>query len=65
MEVTRTKVDDLRVRQLKAQQMLRGDLTDEDLEEFAQERLLFTRFETAQNWARKNCLFPLDRKSVV
>ena len=59
MEVTRTRTDDLRVRQLKAQQMLRGDLTDEDLEEFVQERLVFTRFETAQNWARKNCLFPL------
>ena len=59
MEVTRTRTDDLRVRQLKAQQMLKGDLTDDDLEEFVQERLLFTKFETAQNWARKNCLFPL------
>ena len=59
MEVTRTRVDDLRVRQLKAQQMLRGDLSDKDLEDFVEERLLFTRFETAQNWARKNCLFPL------
>src|ERR687895_509075 len=59
MEVTRTKVDDLRVRQLKAQQMLRGELAGRDLEEFVEERLLFTKFETAQNWARKNCLFPL------
>src|SRR5688572_30065028 len=59
MEVTRTRVDDLRVRQLKAQQMLRGELAGRDLEEFVEERLLFTRFETAQNWARKNCLFPL------
>ena len=36
MEVTRTKVDggdpsDLRVRQLKAQQMLRGELAGRDL----------------------------------
>ncbi len=59
MEVTRTKVDDLRVRQLKAQQMLRGDLSGEDLEEYVQERLLFTKLEEAQNWARKNSLFPL------
>jgi NADH-quinone oxidoreductase subunit B len=59
VEVTRTKVDDLRVRQLKAQQMLRGDLTGEDLEEYVQERLLFTKLEEAQNWARKNSLFPL------
>ncbi len=62
MEVTRTRVDggsDLRVRQLRAQQMLRGQLPEEDLEEFVQERLLFSTFETAQNWARKNCLFPL------
>ena len=59
MEVTRTRVDDLRVRQLKAQQMLRGELAGKDLEDFVEERLLFTRFETAQNWARKNCLFPL------
>ena len=59
MEVTRARADDLRVRQLKAQQMLRGELGDEALEEHVQERLIFTTLETAQNWARKNCLFPL------
>ena len=59
MEVTRTRVDDLRVRQLKAQQMLRGELDDKDLEEFVEERLLFSKFEHAQNWARKNAIFPL------
>jgi NADH-quinone oxidoreductase subunit B len=66
VEVTRARLPskggspgDLRVRQLKAQQMLRGELTDEQLEEFVQERLVFTRFETAQNWARKNAIFPL------
>ena len=37
MEVTRTKVDDLRVRQLRAQQMLRGDLEGEDLEREVQQ----------------------------
>jgi NADH-quinone oxidoreductase subunit B len=59
MEVTRTKVDDLRVRQLRAQQMLRGELEGEDLEREVQQRLLFTKLEDAQNWARKNALFPL------
>ena len=61
MEVTRTKVegDDLRVRQLKAQQLLRGELEDADLEHEVEQRLLFTKFEEAQNWARKNALFPL------
>ena len=43
----------------KAQQMLRGELAGKDLEEFVEERLLFTQFETAQNWARKNAIFPL------
>ncbi len=46
MEVTRTRVDDLRVRQLQAQQMLRGELEDKDLEEFVKQRLLFSKFET-------------------
>ena len=61
MEVTRTKIDgdSLRVRQLKAQQLLRGELEAEDLEREVEQRLLFTKFETAQNWARKNALFPL------
>jgi len=59
LEVTRTKLDDLRVRQQRAQQMLRGDLDGEELEEYVQERLLFTKLETAQNWARKNACWPL------
>ena len=62
MEVTRTKVDnpgDLRVRQLRAQQLLRGELEGKDLEEYVQERLLLTKVEDAQNWARKNAIWPL------
>jgi NADH-quinone oxidoreductase subunit B len=74
MEVTRTKVasreqparpdasgapSDLRVRQLRAQQMLRGELPESDLESYVEERLLLTKLEDAQNWARKNALFPL------
>ncbi len=60
MEVTRTKLDgDFRARQLRAKQMLRGELDDKDLEEHVEKSLLLTKFEDAQNWARKNALFPL------
>jgi NADH-quinone oxidoreductase subunit B len=60
VEVKRQKLDgDFRVRQLRAQQMLRGDLDDKDLQEHVEKSLLLTRFEDAQNWARKNSLFPL------
>jgi NADH-quinone oxidoreductase subunit B len=62
VEVTRQKLgpaSDLRVRQLRAKQMLRGELEDEDLEGHVQETAIFTTLERAQNWARKNALFPL------
>jgi NADH-quinone oxidoreductase subunit B len=59
LEVRRTRVPDLRVRQLRARQLLRGELEGEDLERELEQRLLFTTLEQAQNWARKNSLFPL------
>jgi NADH-quinone oxidoreductase subunit B len=60
MEVTRTKLDgDFRSRQLRAQQMLRGDLEDRDLEQYVEERVALTTLEKAQNWARKNAMWPL------
>jgi len=60
MDVTRSKpTDDFRVRQLRAQQMLRGHLEDDDLQEYVEQRLLLTKFEDAQNWARRNALWPL------
>jgi NADH-quinone oxidoreductase subunit B len=54
LEVTR-----LRVNQLRAQQMLRGELEGRDLEEYVEQRLILTRFEEAQAWARKNAIWPL------
>jgi NADH-quinone oxidoreductase subunit B len=48
-----------RAKQLQAQQMLRGELEGSDLDKYVEDRLLLTNFETAQNWARKNALFPL------
>ncbi|HEX2015653.1 MAG TPA: NADH-quinone oxidoreductase subunit B family protein [Solirubrobacteraceae bacterium] len=65
MEVTRQRLDapgaggqDLRVRQLRARELLRGDLSDEDLERYVQERVLTTTLDKAVAWARSNALFP-------
>jgi NADH-quinone oxidoreductase subunit B len=60
MEVTRQKLDgDFRIRQLRAQQLLRGDLDGPELEEHVEKSLLLTQFESAQNWARANAMWPL------
>ncbi len=53
------KGDELRVRQLRARQMLRGELEDSDLNEFVESRLGLTTLEKAQNWARANAPWPL------
>jgi NADH-quinone oxidoreductase subunit B len=58
VEVTRQKVEDLRVRQLTAKRMLQGDIEDADLEQYVEERVLFTTLEKAQNWARANAVWP-------
>ncbi len=62
MEVTRQRVerpDDFRSRQLRAQQMLKGELEGQDLDEYVEQRLLLTTLERAQNWARANAPWPL------
>jgi len=64
MEVIRQRVDgvngdDLRVRQLRAKQMLRGELEGEDLQRYVEERVALTTLERAQNWARSNACWPL------
>ncbi len=70
MEIERTKLrglspldqpsspEELRVRQMKARDMLRGDLEGTDLDEYVESRVLTTTLERAQNWARGNSLFP-------
>src|SRR4029079_6235299 len=52
------KPDDFRLRQLRARDMLRGDLEGSDLEEYVQERIITTTFDKAVDWARGNSLFP-------
>jgi NADH-quinone oxidoreductase subunit B len=50
---------DFRVRQLQARDLLRGDLSEEDLERYVEERVLTTRLDRAVAWARGNSFFPL------
>ena len=63
MEVIRQPVgeasDDLRVRQLRARQLLKGELEGKDLDEYVESRVLTTTLEKAQNWGRGNSMFPL------
>ena len=46
------------MRQLKARDMLRGDLDAAELEEYVKTRVMMTTLEKAQAWARGNALFP-------
>ena len=39
--------------------MLRGDVPDDDLQQYVEERVLLTTMDKAANWARGNSLFPL------
>ena len=48
----------LRVRQLKARDLLRGDLEGEDLDEYVESRVMTTTLEKAQAWARGNAMWP-------
>jgi NADH-quinone oxidoreductase subunit B len=58
--VRREKADeDFRVRQLRARDMLRGDLEGEQLDEYVQERIITTKLDKAVSWARGNSIFPL------
>ena len=49
---------DLRVRQMRARDMLRGDLEGDELDKYVEERVLTTTMEKAFNWARSNSMFP-------
>jgi NADH-quinone oxidoreductase subunit B len=59
MEVSRQPAADLRVRQLRARELLRGDLGGEELERHVEERLLPTTLDRAVSWARGNSFFPM------
>jgi NADH-quinone oxidoreductase subunit B len=59
MALSREPLSDLRVRQLQARDMLRGDLSDEELERYVQQQVLTTTVDKAVAWARGNSLYPL------
>jgi NADH-quinone oxidoreductase subunit B len=59
MEVSREPAGDLRVRQLRARELLRGDLEGEELERHVEERVLITTLDRAVSWARGNSIFPM------
>jgi NADH-quinone oxidoreductase subunit B len=46
------------VRQLRARDMLRGDLDGDDLDKYVEERVLATTLSKAVSWAQGNSLFP-------
>jgi NADH-quinone oxidoreductase subunit B len=63
MEVKRERLGagsdgDFRARQLRASQMLRGELEGPDLDAYVEERVLTTTMEKAANWARANGIMP-------
>lgn len=69
MEITRSpagggfgtdpeSMENLRVRQMEAHTMLRGDLTDEELQAYVESRVLTTTIDKAFSWARSNAIFP-------
>jgi NADH-quinone oxidoreductase subunit B len=59
--VTREKTssEDFKIRQRRAQQMLRGELDDADLEAHVRESIVTTTLDKAVGWARGNALFPM------
>jgi NADH-quinone oxidoreductase subunit B len=63
MEVTRQQLgagsrDEFRARQLRAREMLRGELDGPELERHVEESVLTTTLERAGRWAAGNALFP-------
>jgi NADH-quinone oxidoreductase subunit B len=49
---------DFRIRQLRAQQMLRGELEGDDLEQHVRDSILTTTLDRAVHWAQGNSMFP-------
>jgi NADH-quinone oxidoreductase subunit B len=51
--------EELRARQLRARDMLRGDLEGRDLDKYVEERVMTTTLEKVLNTARANSMFPM------
>jgi len=62
MEIVRrekTGPDDFKVRQRRAQQLLRGELEGDELEQHVRDSIITTTLDKAVGWARGNALFPM------
>ena len=51
---------DFRSRQLSARAMLRGDLEGDALEQYVEDRLMFTTLDNAVRWAQGNSIYPMS-----
>jgi NADH-quinone oxidoreductase subunit B len=63
MEITRQplgngKDGEFRARQLRAREMLKGELDGPELDKYVEERLWTTTLDKAANWARANAFMP-------
>jgi NADH-quinone oxidoreductase subunit B len=56
-DVQRAK-DDFRIRQLRARDLLNGDLEGADLQKHVEESIITTTLDKAVAWARGNAMFP-------
>ena len=56
--VRRERADDFKIRQRRAQQMLRGELEGDELEQHVRESILTTTLDKAVAWAQGNSMFP-------
>ncbi len=62
MEVIRSSPgerEDFRIKQLRARDMLRGDLDNFELEKYVEERVMTTTVDKAVQWARGNSIYPM------
>jgi NADH-quinone oxidoreductase subunit B len=62
MEIVRrekTGGEEFKIRQRRAQQMLRGELEGDELEQHVRESIVTTTLDKAVGWARGNALFPM------
>jgi NADH-quinone oxidoreductase subunit B len=50
--------EELRAKQIRAREMLRGDLSDRELEQYVERSVFTTTLEKGLNWARANSIFP-------
>jgi NADH-quinone oxidoreductase subunit B len=61
MEITRHgagSAQDFRSKQLRARDMLRGDLEGDELQQYVEERVITTTMDRAVAWARGNSIMP-------